>query len=265
MNPDVTILITIFNGSKTIDRCLKSIFEQSYKNTKVVCVEDKSTDDTLEKILVWQKKFGPDRFLIIRNEVTMGVTKSSNRGLTKINTAYTARIDADDWWDKNKLEKQINFLIKNPDYKIIGCNYININGNIKKGIITAQDDNLIKKTIIKNNPFAHSCVIYETELAKKIGGYDETIKYGGDYELYLRFFPFTKFYNIQEFLCFRSVENEGISIKRQKEQMLQGIKTQLKYVRKYNLPKFNYIYITKLIAVILTPKLIRNLKRAILG
>ena len=263
--PDVTILITIFNGSRTIDHCLESIFNQTYDEFCVVCVNDASADDSLMKLLKWQSIYGPERLLVISNEKNLGVTKSLNRGLSQARTKYTARIDADDWWEKSKLEKQMKFLKSNPDYKIIGCNYINYNGSQGKKISTPEDNETIRRNIIKRNPFAHSCVIYDTELVKKVGGYDESIKYGGDYDFYLRLYPFTKFHNIQEFLCFRSIENEGISIKRQHEQMMQGVKTQIKYIRKYNLSRINYIYLLELLAVAFTPKIIRNLKRTILG
>lgn len=263
--PLVTVLVTIFNGSKTIDRCLKSIFDQTCHDVKVVCVNDASTDNTLEKLLQWQERFGKNRFLLLSNKNNLGVTKSSNRGLREIDTMYTARIDADDWWDENKLAKQLYFFKNNSSYGIIGCNYINFSKKIKNEIITPKEDTLIKKTIIKRNPFAHSCVMYRTDLAKKIGGYNESIKYGGDYELYLRFFPVTKFHNIQEFLCFRSIESEGISIKKQREQMLQGVKTKIKYIHMYRLSKINYMYLTELLAVAFTPKIIRDFKRALFG
>ncbi len=262
---DITILLTVFNGSKTIDRCLESIFLQSHPHCRIVCVNDASTDDTMEKLYAWQKKFGPEKMTILLNETNLGVTKSSNRGLQAISTKYTARIDADDWWDTEKIAKQIEYLERNPDHKIIGCNYINFNKNIKKEIITTEYNETIKKNIIRRNPFAHSCVVYETKLANDIGGYEENIKYGGDYELYLRFFPKTNFHNLQEFLCFRSIENDGISIKKQREQMLQSVRTQVKYIRRYKLPIKNYLYILEPLAVAFTPKFIRNLKRSVLG
>lgn len=264
-NEKVAVIIPVYNSSKTIDKCIESIFNQTYKNLVVICINDASTDNSFEKLLFWQKKYGSEKFTIISNEKNLGVTKTLNRGLNLVNTRYTARLDADDWWEKSKIEKQIKFLKKNPEYKIIGSDYINYNGKIEKRVYTREDNDMIRMNIIRCNPFAHSCVIYDTELVKKVGGYDESIKYGGDYDLYLRMFPFTKFHNLKEFLCFRAIENEGISIKKQREQMLQGVKTQIKYIHKYGLSKKNYIYTFKLLGIAFTPKFIRNLKRFILG
>lgn len=261
----ISVIIPVFNSSKTIERCIDSVLNQTYNRINVICINDASSDDSLEKLLVLQKKYGPDRIVVVSNEKNLGVAKSLNKGLRLSNTKYTARIDADDWWEETKISKQLRFLEQNQEYKIIGCNYINYNGDIEKRVYTRESNYRIKKNIIKHNPFAHSCIIYDTELVKKIGGYDESIKYGSDYDLYMRLFPFTKFYNLQEFLCFRSIEAEGISIKRQKEQMLQGVKTQNKYIRKYNLSKFNYIFSLELLAVAFMPKIIRDIKRSIFG
>jgi 2-polyprenyl-6-hydroxyphenyl methylase/3-demethylubiquinone-9 3-methyltransferase len=264
-NKKISVVIPVYNSYPTIDRCIESIFNQTYKEIIVICINDASTDKSLEKLFFLQKKYGSDKIIIVSSEKNLGVAKSLNRGLGLVKTKYTARIDADDWWGGNKIARQMKFLEQNQDYGIIGCNYINYNGNIEKKVYTRENNNLIKKNIIKRNPFAHSCVIYDTGLVKKVGGYDESIKYGSDYDLYMRLFPLTKFYNLQEFLCFRAIENEGISIKRQREQMLQGVKTQAKYIRKYNLSKINYIFSLELLIVAFTPKIIRDIKRAILG
>lgn len=263
--PEVAVVIPVYNSAATLDQCLSSVFEQTYPHIIVICVEDASTDNSLERLLAWQQKAGKDKLVLLRNERNLGVTKSLNRGLAAVQSKYIARIDADDWWDKTKIAKQVAFLEKHPEYQIVGSNYININGDIRKPVFATETDKNIKKAIIKRNPFAHSCVVYTTALTRKIGGYDERIRYGSDYDLYLRMFPYTKFYNIQEFLCFRTIQAEGISVKKQREQMLQGVKTQVKFIRKYHLSPWNYLYLAELLAVALTPKIIRDLKRALLG
>ncbi len=255
------ILISLYNAEKTLDRTFESLRLQTYQDFRIIAVNDYSQDSTYQLLQKWQKQFGGNRFLLINNETNLGVTKSSNRGLQEVNEKYVARMDADDWWDKDKLLKQISFLDKKTEYGIIGCNYININKKSSRKIITEKDNVVIKKNIIKKNPFAHSCVVYRTDLIQKIHGYDESIKYGGDYELYLRFFSLTKFYNIQEFLCFRSIEEEGISIKKQREQMLQCVKTKIKYLKLYDRSFLEYRHIIEPLLVALSPEWLRQVKR----
>lgn len=257
---NLTILLAVFNGEKTLNKCLESLQCQTFQNFNVVSIDDNSSDSTKAILLSWQKKIGPKRFSIIKNEKNIGLTKALNKGLENIFTEYTARIDADDWWHSKKIEKQMVFLENNPDYGIIGCNYINFNKNKKIKVILPKEDKDIKEAIIKNNPFAHSCVIFKTNLVKSVGKYDENIRYGQDYELWLRCFLRTKFYNIQEFLCARTI-NDNISVEKQNAQMRQSIKTKMKYIKKYKHNWKNYLYLLKPLLIILSPVFIKNIKR----
>ncbi len=258
----VSILISVYNGKKTIEQCLESIKSQTFQDFEIICVNDASTDKTLEELKKWQKIFGSEKFILIHNPYNLGLTKSLNLALAQARGKIIARIDPDDYWEKEKLEKQVDFMENNPEYGIIGCNHINIykNNKNKKYIELPETHEAISKKLFRRNPFAHSCIIAKTDLIKSAGGYDEKIKYGQDYELWLRCFPLTKFYNIQEFLCARIVDG-GISVKKQNAQMRQSIKTRLKYIRKYKYGWKNYLYLLEPLAVILTPAFLKNLKR----
>ncbi len=257
------ILISLYNAEKTLDRAFESLNAQTFQDFRVVAVNDHSNDDTLELLEEWRNVFGGDRFTIIDNETNIGLTKSLNKGLSSIKEAYAARIDADDWWHPEKLEKQVSFLEHSPNHGIIGCNYINMANGQEKRIVVPKTDEAIKKDMLRRNPFAHSCVVFRTDIIRNIGGYDESIRYGQDYELWLRCSLKTKFHNIQEFLCFRNAES-GISFERQNEQMFQCLKTQMRYIRELRRSPFEYRFLLEPLVVILTPAFIRDLKRRFL-
>ncbi len=270
MKPDVTIVMPVYNAAKTMDRCFESILAQTYTGWKLVCVEDVSKDDTLTRLKAWQKKIGADRFTLIANKNNLGVTKATNAGLDAVTTPYAARLDADDWWEPTKLEKQMAFLHINPEYKIIGCNYINVSSLpgekiTEKKIVLHEDDAAIRASMINMSPFAHSCIVYDMALIRQLGGYDPKVRYGQDYDLFWRMYPHTKFYNVPEFLCYRSVDPEGISVKFQKKQMLQAFHTKKKYLKLYHLPVSNYGALLEPLLVAYTPGFIRDLKRRIFG
>lgn len=261
-NPKISILISIYNEEKNIDSCFESIRNQFFKDFEIICINDASNDLSLEKLTVWQKFFGQDKFKLINNYRNLGLTKSLNKALFFAKGKYIARIDADDTWSSDKLKKQVDFMEAHQEYGISGCNYTNTfknNPGVKK-VKMLETDEEIKRKIFRRNPFAHSCIIAKIDLIKKVGGYSEKIKYGQDYDLWLRCSLITKFYNIQEFLCFRTVK-DGISVKKQNAQMWQSIKTRAKYIRKYGYSWKNYLYLIEPLAVILTPGFIKNLKR----
>jgi glycosyltransferase involved in cell wall biosynthesis len=262
ISPKITILISIYNGAETLDRCFESIQRQTFQDFEIVCINDGSTDTTKNLLGKWQTTFG-ERFKLIENTPGLGLTKSLNKGLELAQGNYTARIDADDWWHREKLEKQIAFLTIHPEYGLIGCNYINITQDKELPVILKTSDTEIRKSIIQRNPFAHSCVIFDTALVKSVGKYNENVRHGQDYDLWLRVLPESKLYNLPEFLCYRSID-QGISLEKQRAQMWQCMKTQVKYIKKYNFSVSNYLYLIEPLIVILSPNWVKNLKRKFL-
>ncbi len=256
----VTVLISVHNGAATLEKCLQSICTQTFKNIAIVFVDDCSTDETVQIAENMKAAFPHIPFTILRNEKNLGLTRSLNKGLAAITSPYTARIDADDWWHPEKIQKQLNFFETHPDHGVVGCNYINYSQLSPRKIYLPEQDALIRRSIIKRNPFAHSCVMFDTKLIKDVGGYDESIPYAQDYELWLRCMPNTKFHNLQEILCYRSL-GQGISARKQKQQMWQGIQIQSKYIKKYHMPLYSYLYTFELFANIITPEYIKTLKR----
>ncbi len=262
LNPAVSILIVVWNEEAFLDALFRSLQNQTFTDYEIICVNNGSTDKSLEKIIKWQKILGPEKFKLINNEINSGLTRALNLALKEARGKYIARIDPDDSWDREKLAKQLAFMEKNLDYGIIGCNHINIyKNNAKQKLVQLPEThNLIAKKLFRRNPFAHSCILARTEILKSDGGYDEKIKYGQDYELWVRCFPLTKFYNLQESLCKRTIA-EGISVKKQDAQMWQSIQTRIRYIRKYHYDWKNYLYLIEPLFLILIPNFIKNIKR----
>lgn len=256
--PAVTVLLSVHNNAQTLDKALATVFSQTLQ-PEVVCINDASTDKTAEVLSAWQEKMGK-KLRVLVNEKNLGLTKSLNKGLKQIETPYTARIDADDWWEPTKLEKQINFLESNPDYGIIGCWYTNHRFRKTSQHRPPMTDAAIRKAILHLNPFAHSSVVFRTDLIRNLGGYNETVKYGQDYELWLRLLPKTKFFNFPQNLCHRLFTG-GISIERQRDQMRYAMQTRIKYIRQNRLPIVAYTSIIEPWIVSIAPRWLANIKR----
>ena len=259
------VLISLYNAEKTLDKTFESLKAQTFKDFRIVAINDYSTDKTFDLLNKWQLVFKKDHFLIINNKKNLGLTKSLNKGLHLITEPYTARLDADDYWEPTKLEKQIAYLEKYVQYGIVGTWYKNLTSKSEKKVTTPVTDTEIKGSIFKRNPFAHSSIIFRTELIKESGTYDETLRFGQDYELWLRLLPKTNFANIPEFLCLRNIEGTLTSSgKNQRAQMLQCVRTQLKYLNLYNRAILEYRYIIEPFLVAFTPEWLRIIKRKLL-
>ncbi len=114
----VTIIITVFNNSKFLRRCLESINLQSYKVSEIILIDDGSKDNEAEKMIkkyvLKKTKF---QFYKTKNQ---GPSKARNFGLNKVKSKYFIFFDPDDVMLKNFIENKIKIFNKKKDPKLIG-------------------------------------------------------------------------------------------------------------------------------------------------
>ena len=162
---DIDIIIPVYNSQKFIKKAIDSVLKQSFKNWRLIIVDDASTDDTLKILEKIRGKLEFKRkIIILKNNINMGQAFSRNRGLKHSSSKFITFLDSDDFWDKNKLKKQLKFMVNNnydftyTDYKIIKNNQIKKITvpeffNYKKFIYNSSINTcsmILKKKIIKN-------------------------------------------------------------------------------------------------------------------
>lgn len=109
--PLISIIITYYKKKFFIEKTIKSILDQTYKNYEVIFVyddDDRSDLNFIKQILIKVKNKK-----IIINKKNLGVAKSRNIAMKHSKGQYLAFIDSDDIWKKNKLSLQVEFMIKN--------------------------------------------------------------------------------------------------------------------------------------------------------
>ena len=177
MNNQVDIIIPVYNSQKYISKTIKSVFRQTYKNWKLIIIDDASTDDT-KKILeeIYKKIKYRRKIAILKNNINKGQALSRNIGLKYSKSKFVTFLDSDDFWDKNKLKNQIKFMLSNnydftyTDYKIIK------NNKIKK--ITVPDSYDYKKFI--HNSSINTCsMVLKKKIIKNI--YFKNFRFSEDY------------------------------------------------------------------------------------
>ncbi len=101
----VSVIIPVYNIEKYLSRCLDSIINQTYKNLEIICVNDGSTDNSLN-ILEHYKKLD-DRLIIISTK-NSGQGAARNTGLEYATGKYTMFADSDDYMSSNMVENLVN-------------------------------------------------------------------------------------------------------------------------------------------------------------
>lgn len=111
-NRKVYIIIPIYNDEKFLRKCLNSVFNQTYNNIKVICVNDGSTDNSLSILREYHSYVN----LLIINQVNKGVGSARNSGLDLLDyneDAFLTFIDSDDWVDENYIDTLVRQLESN--------------------------------------------------------------------------------------------------------------------------------------------------------
>jgi glycosyltransferase involved in cell wall biosynthesis len=121
-NPLVSVIIPAYNAEKSITDTLDSIFAQTYSSIEILVVDDGSTDKTAETIEEYQtsKADRTDRTnLIYIYQQNFGPSRARNIGIRAAKGEYIAFLDADDLWDRNKLDRQIELFKKESKIDLV--------------------------------------------------------------------------------------------------------------------------------------------------
>lgn len=248
----ISILLSVHNGARDLPKTLESIYGQTDKHWELIVVNDASNDAT-ETLLVAAAKRFPEKVKILTNSTNLGLTKSLIRAAEIAEGEWLARIDNGDTYAPQKLGKQRAFLVQHPEVVLLGCAHVNRSENPRqeRTIYPPETDAHIRKTILKRNPFAHSAVLMKKSVYQQAGGYDATVRYAQDYDLWFRMIQHGKAANLSEVLCVRTLEPNSISYQKQNEQMRQCLKIRWQYMNKKN--PLHYLCLLEPLGVLLTP------------
>ncbi len=183
-NPLISVLIPTFNVDKFVQEAIECVSLQTYSNIEIIVVDDCSTDQTYT-ILEEIKKSEP-RLILHQNNQNSGIVKTLNFALSLSKGDYIVRMDGDDLCDPLKFEKQLNYLLNNPDIALVGCDVYSIdeNGEVLNEVKTSNNVYCTKRILRYVSPVLHIWMC-KKEVYTILGGYREL---GGseDYDFLLR-------------------------------------------------------------------------------
>lgn len=185
-NPLVSVIIATYNCEKYIEKAVLSALSQSYSNIEVIVVNDGSSDGTQYILQRYEEQI---KILYQKNK---GVASARNLGIKEAKGEYIAILDADDSWLPTRLEKMMNYLIKNKyDILISNYYYVNEEGNRKYPYNAFQDGyfppNSKQYETLLWKATAFGLMIVRKKEIMSIDCYDEQLKgEAEDYDLWLR-------------------------------------------------------------------------------
>lgn len=228
----VSVILPVYNAQSTLQEAIDSILSQSFRDFELIIINDGSTDNS-EKII---KNYSDSRIVYINNITNKGLIFSLNEGLRISSGDYIARMDADDISVKERFQKQVDYLDKNPECIVCGSQ-IEFFGNISQLQIKRkyfENSKSCKDFLLMYPCFAHPAVMMRGSIIRnKNIKYNADYKNVEDYKLWIDLSNLGDFHNLSDILLFYRISNTQITSKGNVLQTENAIRCRREYAKKY--------------------------------
>jgi glycosyltransferase involved in cell wall biosynthesis len=178
----VSVVIPTYNRWPMLREAIDSALTQSYRDFEVVVVDDGSEDGTAEKL---SERYGPAARVVA--QARRGVAAARNLGVKCSRGGYLAFLDSDDLWRRRKLEIQMSFMQREPDWRICQTEEVWIRNGIRvnpKARHRKPSGDIFHRSL-DLCLVSPSAVLMTRDLFETAGGFDESFPVCEDYDLWL--------------------------------------------------------------------------------
>ncbi len=167
----ISIIVPVYNVEQYLSKCMDSIINQTLQDIEIICINDGSTDDSLEILRKYEKL---DNRIIVIDQKNQGVSVARNSGLQVVSSPYITFADPDDWLELNACEVLYNAIISN-DCDLVQCK-INLHYTERQHMRSKDEVNFNRKVkgliVLKTDNFqiTHFCTwskLFKKEIIEK--------------------------------------------------------------------------------------------------
>lgn len=115
----ISIIVPVYNNYDYLDKCIKSLLNQTYKNIEIILINDGSTDNSLS---ILKKYASKDKRIVLIDKKNEGVSKARNVGIKKSTGKYITFCDSDDYLELDAIET-IYYTLINNKADVVRSNY----------------------------------------------------------------------------------------------------------------------------------------------
>jgi len=242
----VSVIMPVFNGMPQIQLSIKSLLLQTYSDWECIVVNDGSVDGTKQYL----DSLADSRFVIHHFEENKGRPYARQKGLDLAKGEYMAMLDADDFYQPEKLSKQVKILNSNPDVDLVGAGLLSFGSLVPFQRVRGKGSGNICE-YKKNNhiEITHAPSMIRTEKAKFVE-YNINLQFGQDTDFLKRYLINRKYIVLPEVLYYYS-EFDSVNIKKIRKTYYCYLKANrnnirfFKYIFKYLLAIFIFPLVSK--------------------
>jgi len=242
--------MSVHNGAPWVREAVDSILAQTFADLEMIVIDDGSTDGTPEALASIR-----DPRLRVERRTRQGLTLALNRALELAQAPLLARLDADDLALPERLARQVQFLQAHPDVGLLGtaAREVDPSGRDVAVVRPPVDDDAIRRTLIRANPFVHSSVIVRRSVLDRAGRYDPGFPVAQDYDLWMRLSRVTRLANLPEPLVVRRLTPGRVSAVRDDDRLRAEARVRWRAVRSRAYPWWCAVFVLRPLAALALP------------
>lgn len=186
--PNVSIIMPVFQGARTIARAIRSVQGQTYRDWELIVVDDGSTDGTPD--VVTRIRAGDSRIRLISLPLNVGAASAMNRGWRESAGSLIGILDADDVALPKRLQCQVDYLLHRGEIAVVGsaAHFTDQGDRYWRTVWMPQTHQELMRRRWYAAPFIHSTVMMRRQFLEATTGYRDGLRLGEDYDLWMRGF-----------------------------------------------------------------------------
>ena len=189
--PKVAIITRTKDRPIFLERAIKSVLKQTFKDYVHVILNDGGNKKKVESIL---KKYPAKNRVIIHNANSVGLTRALNQAITSVDSEYVTILDDDDAWNKDRLKLNIELINELGSEATVVPMEIVVEDVVDGSIIEVEriphpqswsgEVSLYKQ--LHQNFLSNGCIMYKRNIYNLLGGYDESLTAAEDWDFGIR-------------------------------------------------------------------------------
>jgi glycosyltransferase involved in cell wall biosynthesis len=186
-----SVIIPIYNHFEYLNQCLQSVFDQTFENYEIICVDDHSPDPRVREALEQLRKNIPN-VKVIFNEANLGISASFNRAIEIAEGDFLAFLDCDDYISQEALEEIDQQIKENPDLDYFFTDKIDVDESDRflrranyGGYPDIRPSGDVANDLLDGMVASHLKVIRKAAIIS-VGGFNPALDGVQDYDLALR-------------------------------------------------------------------------------
>jgi glycosyltransferase involved in cell wall biosynthesis len=188
----ISVIIPNYNYARFLDQAIQSVLKQTYGNLELIVVNNGSTDNSLKVV----EKYGSQILLI--DQANLGQSGARNSGLSVAKGDLVAFLDADDFWEPNKLEIQIQLINESTQLVYCGIRQFEDPGDNNKRVLLPKyrgdcSNNFIDLPGASIVLSGESTALFSRDLLEKVGFFDAGLNSTAGWDFFRRCSRLTNF------------------------------------------------------------------------